>query len=86
VLFIEALGKVIFLPSVVLGKIKHSAMLAFWHSANPALGKRWLGSHGGHLPSNFAECLTVGTRQIFYFFKIYFAECHHIDTRQNFFF
>jgi hypothetical protein len=50
------------LPSVALDKIKHSA--------NPALGKRWLGRHGGHLPSNFVECLTAGTRQIFfYFFK-----------------
>jgi len=47
------------------------------HSAKVPLGKRWPARDGGHLPSDFAECLTDGTRQIFLllFLKTYFAEC-----------
>ena len=38
------------------------------HSAKVPLGKRWPARDGGHLPSDFAECLTDGTRQIFFYF------------------
>ena len=76
------------LPSTALGKIKHSAKVALpsaRHSAKPgsrqiwalpsaaALGKRWPARDGGHLPSDFAECLTDGTRQIFFIFKNLFC-------------
>ena len=69
------------LPSAALGKIKHSAKVALpsaRHSVKPgsrqnwalpsaaALGKRWPARDGGHLPSDFAECLTADTRQIFF--------------------
>jgi hypothetical protein len=61
-----------------LGKIKHSAKVALpsaRHSAKVPLGKRWAARDGGHLPSDFAECMTDGTRQFFLFLKTYFAEC-----------
>ena len=46
------------------------------HSAKIPLGKRWPARDGGHLPSDFAKCLTAGTWQtIFLFLKTYFAEC-----------
>jgi len=38
------------------------------HSAKVPLGKRWPARDGGHLPSDFAECLTDGTRQIFFYY------------------
>jgi hypothetical protein len=66
------------LPSVALGKIFwHSVKPGTrqtWSLPSPAaLGKpctrqKVAGGHGGHLPSNFAECLTAGARQIFFIF------------------
>ena len=82
--FYRGTGQSNILPSAALGKIKHSAKAALpsaRHSVKPgsrqnwalpsaaALGKRWPARDGGHLPSDFAECLTDGTRQKnFYYF------------------
>ena len=63
--------------SAALGKIKHSAKVALpsaRHSVKPGSRQnwalpsagRWPACDGGHLPSDFAECLTAGTRQIFF--------------------
>jgi len=71
------------LPSAALGKIKHSAKVALPNAA--ALGKRWPARDSGHLPSDFAECLTDGTRQIFFIFKNLFCRVSAPGTRQIFF-
>ena len=56
------------------------------HSAKVPLRKRWPARDGGHLPSDFAECLTASTRQFFFLFlKTYFAECQP-QTLGKFFF
>ena len=79
VLFIGALGKAIFCrvpgtrQSPALGKAGLCRVPR--HSAKVPLGKRWPARDGGHLPSDFVECLTDGTRQFFLFLKTYFAEC-----------
>ena len=74
------------LPSATLGKIKHSAKVALpRHSAKVPLGKRWSARDGGHLPSDFAECLTAGTRQFFFIFKNLFCRVPAPGTRQFFF-
>ena len=90
------------LPSAALGKIKHSAKVALpsaSHSVKPGsrqnwalpsaaipLGKRWPARDGGHLPSDFAECLTASTRQFFFIFKNLFCRVPAPDTRQIFFY
>ena len=62
----KALGKGGFAECQAPGKAWLSAKLGF---AEVPLGKRWPARDGGHLPSDFAECLTAGTRQIFFYFK-----------------
>jgi hypothetical protein len=58
-----------FLPSAELGKIRHSAKEAKpTFAEHRALGKsprrqRWSWGDGGHLPSGFAECQPLDTRQ-----------------------
>ena len=71
VLFIGALGKIKHSAKVALPSARHSIKPSSrqnWaqHSAKIPLGKRWPAREGGHLPSDFAECLTVGTRQNFF--------------------
>ena len=56
------------------------------HSAKIPLGKRWPARDGGHLPSDFAECLTAGTRQFFFIFKNLFCRLLTRGTRQFFLF
>ena len=55
-----------------------------WLSAKVPLGKRWPARDGGHLPSDFAECLTASTRQIFFIFKNLFCRVPAPGTRQFF--
>ena len=77
------------LPSAALGKIKHSVKVALpsaRHSAKVPLGKRWPARDGGHLQSDFAECLTAGTRQFFFIFKNLFCRVPARGTRQIFFY
>ena len=62
-----ALGKGGFAECQALGKAWLSAKLDR-HSAKIPLGKRWPARDGGHLPSDFAECLTDGIRQFFFYF------------------
>ena len=87
------------LPSAALGKIKHSVKVTLpsaKHSVKPgsrqnwalpsatALSKRWPARDGGHLPSDFAECLTADTRQ-FFFLKNIFCRVPAHGTQQFFF-
>ena len=54
------------------------------HSVKVPLGKRWPARDGDHLPSDFAECLTDGTRQIF--FKKLILPSVSLGHSANFFF
>ena len=83
------------LPSAALGKIKHSTKVSLAlgksglcrvprHSAKVPLGKRWPARDGGHLPSDFAECLTDDTRQKKIIFKNLFCRVPAPGTRQFF--
>ena len=55
------------------------------HSAKIPLGKRWPTRDGGHLPSDFAECLTAGTQQFFFIFKNLFCRVPVPRHSANFF-
>ena len=74
------LGKIKHSAKVALPSARHSIKPGSrqnWalsrHSAKIPLGKRWPARDGGHLPSDFAECLMVGTRQFFFIFKNLFC-------------